>query len=75
MSSTIEDHCPECGSTYLQFGSRDPLEGDWYWCETCGCGPILYPLHYRRKFIAPVLDADEVNKALATVAVLRGLRA
>ena len=63
--------CPECGSANLVFGSRDPCEGDWYWCEDCGNGPILFPLHYTRKFIQPVIDAEESNRALKLAAMLR----
>lgn len=36
--------CPECGSIALEFGSRDPCEGDYWWCQNCSCGPILFPL-------------------------------
>jgi hypothetical protein len=53
------DKCPECNSEDLRYGSEDPLEGTYLWCNSCGCGPILYPLGYRKKFIAPVIDAEE----------------
>jgi len=67
-----QDKCPECGSMDLRFGSRDPLEGDFYWCRTCKNGPILFPLMYRRKFIQPeIIDAEESNKALKLVQELR----
>jgi hypothetical protein len=56
--------CPSCGSSDLRFGSRDPCEGDYYWCGKCGAGPILYPLHYRVKFSKPTLiDADTAAAA------------
>jgi hypothetical protein len=35
--------CPECQGV-LKFGSRDPCEGDLWWCSACGYGPITYPL-------------------------------
>ena len=66
-----QDKCPECGSMDLRFGSRDPCEGDYYVCRTCGYGPILFPLNYRRKFIAPIIDAEESNRALKLVQELK----
>ena len=71
MMTDNQDKCPECGSTDLRFGSRDPCEGDWYWCQHCKAGPILFPLNYRRKFIAPVIDAETANEALKLVQELK----
>lgn len=59
-----EDSCPDCGSRDLRFGSRDVCEGDYYVCKDCGLR-IKYPLNYCRKFIAPVLDADTLQAAIA----------
>ena len=42
----VKNVCPECGSPVLRFGSRDPCEGDYYWCNVCGFGPILFPLYH-----------------------------
>jgi hypothetical protein len=42
----MPDKYPECGNG-LSFGSEDPMEGTYFWCNACGCGPILYPLGYR----------------------------
>jgi len=42
----MKDKCPECGEE-LQYGSEDPKEGMYYWCNVCGCGPILYPSGYK----------------------------
>jgi DNA-directed RNA polymerase subunit RPC12/RpoP len=68
----IQDRCPECGSIDLRYGSTDPQEGTYFWCEHCGSGPILYPLGYRRKFIQPkIIDAEESNKALKLVQELK----
>jgi DNA-directed RNA polymerase subunit RPC12/RpoP len=55
----MSDTCPECGSEFLRFGSEDPQEGTYFWCDACGCGPILYPLGYRKKFIAPIINAED----------------
>jgi len=38
--------CPDCGCPDLRFGSRDPCEGDYYWCRHCGFGPIRFPLYH-----------------------------
>ena len=46
LESKAENVCPDCGSTKLRFGSRDPCEGDYYWCRSCGCGPIRFPLNH-----------------------------
>lgn len=70
--SGLREYCPECYSRDIRFGSRDPCEGDYYWCHSCGYGPILFPLDYRRKFCAPVIGAEQGNKARALVAHLRG---
>lgn len=51
--------CPECGGP-LRFGSRDPCEGDYYWCRSCGFGPIRFPLHH----VMPkptLIDADTIQ--------------
>ena len=42
----VKNVCPGCGSPKLRFGSRDPCEGDYYWCNVCGFGPILFPLYH-----------------------------
>ena len=42
----VKNVCPGCGSPVLRFGSRDPCEGDYYWCNVCGFGPILFPLYH-----------------------------
>ena len=64
--------CPGCGAP-LRFGSRDPCEGDYYWCSGCGDGPILFPLYHKMpRPVAPVIDAEQANAALVMVAHLRG---
>jgi len=64
--------CPTCGGS-LRFGSRDPCEGDYYWCSVCGEGPILFPLyHVMPRPVAPVIDADQANAALLMVQRIRG---
>lgn len=66
--------CPECGAP-LRFGSRDPCEGDYYWCSGCGDGPILFPLYHRMpRVIAqqPIIDAEKMNASIAMVEQLRG---
>jgi hypothetical protein len=67
MTTDNQDKCPECGSMDIRFGSRNPCEGDYYACRSCGYGPILFPLNYRRKFIAPIIDSDDANAALKLV--------
>lgn len=86
MQNLIEV-CQDCGSRNLKFGSRDPCEGDYYWCDDCGNGPILFPLNYRRKFIQPVLsnpekvgcskiiDAEAANEAILMVKRLHARQA
>lgn len=74
MQNLIEV-CQDCGSSNLKFGSRDPCEGDYYWCDDCGNGPILFPLNYRRKFIQPVIDADAANEAILMVKRLQARQA
>jgi hypothetical protein len=32
--------CPNFGGS-VEFGSYDPYEGEYYWCEACGKDPIL----------------------------------
>ena len=54
--------CPECGGP-LRFGSRDPCEGDYYWCRSCGLGPILFPLGEGPRALSPLLDADLLQAA------------
>jgi ssDNA-binding Zn-finger/Zn-ribbon topoisomerase 1 len=66
-----QDKCPECGSMDIRFRTRDSKKGDYYGCRTCGYGPILFPLNYRRKFIAPVIDAETANDALKLVRELK----
>jgi hypothetical protein len=63
--------CPDCGGA-LRFGSRDPCEGDAYWCDRCGCGPIWYPLGAGPRPVPAIIDAEQANKALLLVAQLRG---
>lgn len=65
------DVCPTCGNPNIRFGSRDPCEGDYYWCNSCGEGPILFPLYYKRKFNAPIIDSEEANSAIALVGRLK----
>lgn len=62
--------CPECGGP-LQLGSRDPCEGDYYWCPGCGAGPILFPLGTGPRPVSPIIDAECANAALRTVAALK----
>jgi len=60
--------CPEC-SMPLQFGSRDPLEGDYFWCPACGAGPVIFPLYGGprntgpRKPIPGLMDPETMNAA------------
>ena len=62
--------CPECGMP-LQFGSRDPCEGDFYWCPGCGAGPVLFPLGTGPRKPKPVIDAEaEQRKAFERYAVV-----
>ncbi len=71
------NNCPDCGSHDLKFGSRDPREGDYYWCQSCGCGPIQFPLYHQMpakispklsRHINSLIDADLAEEA-------RGIRA
>jgi hypothetical protein len=49
--------CPECGRQLL-LGSRDPCEGDYYWCPNCGAGPIRFPLYHQMPIVSPsIIDA------------------
>jgi hypothetical protein len=50
--------CPDCGET-VRFGSRDPCEGDYFWCDACGHGPFLFPLGIR-EMITPPLNDDQI---------------
>jgi hypothetical protein len=51
----VENVCPYCGGE-LMFGSRDPCEGDYYWCRSYGCGPIQFPLyHVMPSHTAPIV--------------------
>ncbi len=74
---TIKE-CPVCQGE-LRFGSRDLAEGDYWWCKSCGYGPIRFPL-----FCGPpvkqitnvgellgIIDADKSNEALRIVAALK----
>ncbi len=59
--------CP-CGGD-LRFGSRDPCEGDYYWCCICYAGPILFPLGTGPRNLKPaIVDAD----ALQALQSIRG---
>lgn len=49
--------CQECGGP-LRFGSRDPCEGNYYWCRACGAGPILFPLGTGPRPVSGIIDAD-----------------
>jgi hypothetical protein len=49
--------CPDCGGS-LRFGSRDPCEGDYYWCRVCGAGPILFPIGEGPRNPAPRVLCD-----------------
>jgi hypothetical protein len=51
--------CPECGET-IRYGSRDPCEGDYFWCDACGHGPILFPLGTREMITLP-LNNDRIG--------------
>lgn len=68
--------CPMCRSP-LVFGSRDPLEGDYYWCMNCGNGPISFPLYGGPRPVpdprpvAEVIDADMCNEGLRIVGLLK----
>ena len=57
LESKDENVCPECGGR-LTFGSRDPCEGDYYWCGSCGYGPIRFPFHHvmSTESIAPTVE-------------------
>lgn len=56
--------CPICGGS-LVFGSRDPCEGDYYYCSVCNDGPICFPLYEKpTPKIAPIIDAEEYARAL-----------
>jgi hypothetical protein len=69
--------CPVCGGE-LRFGSRDPCEGDWYWCIACGDGPISFPLYGGPKpvkKVAAVINADKVQEqALIERLLVQGRR-
>jgi len=56
--------CPTCGGP-LRFGSRDPCEGDYYWCTFCGEGPILFPLYHQMPKPAPLHNTyDQLEFAI-----------
>lgn len=55
--------CPECGGP-LRFGSRDPCEGDYYWCQVCGAGPVCFPAGTCPR--ASVIDAESVQRKAFT---------
>jgi len=55
--------CPECASP-LQYGSRDPCEGDYYWCPACGAGPVVFPIGTGPRRPAPqIIDAEAEQRA------------
>ena len=59
--------CPICDGA-LKFGSRDPCEGDFYWCENCGDGPICFPLYEKpAPRIAPIIDVEELQRVLRSI--------
>jgi len=58
--------CPECGSIALVFGSRDPCEGDAYWCEKCDCGPIWFPLNHSEDIGTVLLREKAVSEVRNT---------
>ena len=59
--------CPECGGS-LRFGSRDPLESDFYWCRECGYGPILFPIGEGPRPVRSVIDTETANAAVSLAA-------
>jgi hypothetical protein len=63
------NHCPECGGP-LQFGSRDPCEGDYYWCHGCGAGPVRFPLGTGPRKPVPAIAEAEQRKAFVQYAVV-----
>ena len=63
--------CLDCGGP-LRFGSRDPCEGDYYWCYRCGAGPVLFPVAADPcKPVHGIIDAETANAALKLVAALK----
>ncbi len=62
--------CQDCGGP-LRFGSRDPCEGDYYWCRECGAGPVLFPLgEGPRKPVPGFIDEETANAASILEAAL-----
>lgn len=61
--NNAEGRCPDCGSLRLKFGSRDPCEGDNYWCRDCGAGPIQFPLYHAMRKKPSIIDADTLQAA------------
>jgi len=63
--------CPDCGGP-LRFGSRDPCEGDYYWCQNCGAGPVLFPVRaFPRKPVLGIIDTETANTALKLKAAIK----
>jgi hypothetical protein len=60
----------QCGGA-LRFGSRDPLEGDYWWCSLCGAGPVLFPIGEGPRPVNGIIDAETANAALVLVAALK----
>ena len=59
--------CPECGGS-LRFGSRDPLESDFWWCRECGYGPILFPIGEGPRNPKPAnIDVAEAKQRAALI--------
>lgn len=58
----LKNVCPTCGSIALVFGSRDPAEGDYYWCEACGQGPILFSPFFTETPKANAARYAEINR-------------
>jgi hypothetical protein len=54
--------CPDCRGP-LRFGSRDPCEGDYYWCLVCGAGPVLFPLGTGPRPVPAIIDAEAEQRA------------
>lgn len=47
VSTPERSVCPDCGCEDLRYGSTDPCEGSFFWCNSCGCGPIRFPLGHQ----------------------------
>jgi hypothetical protein len=77
-ANKILSACPECYGE-LRFGSRDPCEGDYWFCSVCGYGPILFPLFggpvikqiTNARELLGIIDADKMNESLRDVAILK----